>query len=97
MKELARKAYQSSIRAYATHPGQEKKIFNIRKVHTGHLAKAFCLTDTPSQIAQGIHIEEDKSGSSKRPLFSDTAVNKSKKLKVLKSKLDSASEFASGM
>lgn len=48
---LARKAFQSHVRAYATHPAVEKHIFHVRHLHLGHLAKAFALRDTPKDIA----------------------------------------------
>ncbi|KIK67238.1 hypothetical protein GYMLUDRAFT_37316 [Collybiopsis luxurians FD-317 M1] len=44
---LARKAFMSHMRAYATHPSDEKHIFHIRHLHLGHLAKAFALRETP--------------------------------------------------
>ncbi|KAH8705455.1 putative ATP dependent RNA helicase [Talaromyces proteolyticus] len=48
--ELARKAFQSHIRAYATHVAAERSYFNIKELHLGHLAKAFALRDRPSKI-----------------------------------------------
>ncbi|OSX66301.1 hypothetical protein POSPLADRAFT_1177733 [Postia placenta MAD-698-R-SB12] len=48
--ELARKAYLSHMRAYATHPSDEKHIFHIRHLHLGHLAKAFALRDAPTAV-----------------------------------------------
>ncbi|KAJ4483246.1 DEAD-domain-containing protein [Lentinula aciculospora] len=44
---IARKAFMSHMRAYATHPSDEKHIFHIRHLHLGHLAKAFALRETP--------------------------------------------------
>lgn len=38
------------MRAYATHPSDEKHIFHIRNLHIGHLAKAFALRDAPSNV-----------------------------------------------
>ena len=48
--EQARRAYQSHIRAYATHVAAEREIFNIKTLHLGHLAKAFALRDKPGSI-----------------------------------------------
>ncbi|KAK7472724.1 ATP-dependent RNA helicase dbp7 [Stygiomarasmius scandens] len=45
--ELARNAFLSHMRAYATHPSDEKHIFHIRHLHIGHLAKAFALREAP--------------------------------------------------
>ncbi|QRW08268.1 DEAD/DEAH box helicase [Ceratobasidium sp. AG-Ba] len=48
---LARKAFQSHLRAYATHPSDEKEIFHVRHLHLGHLAKAFALRDAPGSVS----------------------------------------------
>ncbi|THC95445.1 hypothetical protein EYZ11_005087 [Aspergillus tanneri] len=48
--EMARRAYQSHIRAYATHIANERSMFNIKELHLGHLAKSFALRDRPSKI-----------------------------------------------
>lgn len=48
--EMARRGFQSHIRAYATHVADERKIFNMQTLHLGHLAKAFALRDKPGSI-----------------------------------------------
>lgn len=48
--EMCRRAFQSHIRAYATHIASERSIFNIKELHLGHLAKSFALRDRPSKI-----------------------------------------------
>ena len=48
--ERARRAYQSHVRAYATHIAAERHFFNIKDLHLGHLAKAFALRDKPGSI-----------------------------------------------
>lgn len=50
----------SHMRAYATHPSDEKHIFHIRHLHLGHLAKAFALRETP-KTATGISGKTQKS------------------------------------
>ncbi|KAJ2772418.1 ATP-dependent RNA helicase dbp7 [Coemansia nantahalensis] len=50
---LAKQAYLSSIRAYATHVSAERHIFHVRFLHFGHLAKAFALREAPTQVASG--------------------------------------------
>lgn len=50
MTDAARKAWASHIRAYTTHTSAEKRFFNHRAVHYGHLAKAFGLRDKPGDI-----------------------------------------------
>ena len=49
--EMARKAFASHLRAYATHPSDEKHIFHIRHLHLGHLAKSFALREAPTAIS----------------------------------------------
>lgn len=44
---LARNAFASHIRAYATHPSSEKSMFNLKAVHLGHLAKSFGMREAP--------------------------------------------------
>ncbi|TKA33529.1 hypothetical protein B0A50_00364 [Salinomyces thailandicus] len=48
--EQARRAFQSHVRAYATHVAAERSIFNMQQLHLGHLAKAFGLRDKPGSI-----------------------------------------------
>lgn len=48
---LARKAFKSHIRAYATHTAVEKQYFHIRLLHLGHMAKSFALRDAPTDIS----------------------------------------------
>ncbi|KZT42415.1 DEAD-domain-containing protein [Sistotremastrum suecicum HHB10207 ss-3] len=48
---MARKAFLSHTRAYATHPSDEKHIFHVKKLHLGHLAKAFALRDAPAAVS----------------------------------------------
>ncbi|KAJ2548178.1 ATP-dependent RNA helicase dbp7 [Coemansia sp. RSA 1933] len=50
---MAKQAFLSSIRAYATHISAERHIFHVRHLHFGHLAKAFALRETPTQVASG--------------------------------------------
>ena len=40
----------SHMRAYATHPSDEKHMFHIRHLHLGHLAKAFALREAPTAL-----------------------------------------------
>ncbi|KAG0157387.1 hypothetical protein PDIDSM_4572 [Penicillium digitatum] len=48
--EMARRAFQSHVRAYATHTSAERSMFNIKELHLGHLAKSFALRDRPGKI-----------------------------------------------
>ena len=51
--ELARKAYVSHVRAYATHVANERGIFDVKSLHLGHLAKAFALRERPGNMGRG--------------------------------------------
>ncbi|KAJ4301535.1 ATP-dependent RNA helicase dbp7 [Kalmusia sp. IMI 367209] len=64
--ESARRAYQSHVRAYATHVAAERGYFDIKQLHLGHLAKAFALRECPS----GMKVPGLRTGAgreSKRP------------------------------
>ncbi|KAK7692988.1 hypothetical protein QCA50_004630 [Cerrena zonata] len=68
---LARKAFSSHIRAYATHPSDEKHLFHVRNLHLGHLAKAFALREAPSAVStnkgNGKGAKGKASGSARKP------------------------------
>lgn len=48
---MARKAFSSYVRAYSTHPAEEKQFFHPKSLHLGHLAKAFALREAPSSLS----------------------------------------------
>ncbi|KAK2737437.1 ATP-dependent RNA helicase dbp7 [Myotisia sp. PD_48] len=61
MLEMGRRAYQSHIRAYATHTASERNMFNIKDLHLGHLAKSFALRDRPAKInVPGLRSSKDE-------------------------------------
>lgn len=73
--EQARRAFQSHVRAYATHVSTERAIFDMKQLHLGHLAKAFALRDTPGSInvpglRPGAKAKKTVSGT-KRPRHDD--------------------------
>jgi ATP-dependent RNA helicase DDX31/DBP7 len=49
-KDLAKRAFNSHVRAYATHVAAERKYFDIKDLHLGHLAKSFGLRDPPGRV-----------------------------------------------
>lgn len=51
--EMARKAYVSHVRAYATHVAKEREMFDVKSLHLGHLAKAFALRERPGKMGRG--------------------------------------------
>ncbi|XP_072062213.1 DEAD-box ATP-dependent RNA helicase 17-like [Arachis hypogaea] len=73
MDELARKGFCSWVRAYTAHRGELKRIFMIKKLHLGHVAKSFALKQQPSLVGQSFQKQnkkrkrfEKKSGLSKK-------------------------------
>ncbi|KAL2039905.1 hypothetical protein N7G274_007308 [Stereocaulon virgatum] len=51
--ELAKRAFISHVRAYATHVVAERGFFDVKALHLGHLAKAFALRDRPGEMGRG--------------------------------------------
>ena len=43
LRESAEKAYLSYVRSYATYPAALKKVFHVKSLHLGHVAKSFAL------------------------------------------------------
>ncbi|KAG9017498.1 ATP-dependent RNA helicase dbp7 [Tulasnella sp. 427] len=74
---LAQKGFQSHMRAYATHPSNEKHIFHVRNLHLGHLAKAFALRDAPSNIKSGV-VQSSTSAAPKQAMIPQTERMKAK-------------------
>ncbi|PON84616.1 DEAD-box ATP-dependent RNA helicase [Trema orientale] len=54
MKSLAQKAFCSWVRAYTAHRGELKRIFMVKKLHLGHVAKSFALKEQPSLVSKSI-------------------------------------------
>ncbi|XP_071948400.1 ATP-dependent DNA helicase DDX31-like [Antedon mediterranea] len=59
-QQLAKTAYQSFIRAYATYPSYLKHIFHVKNLHLGHVAKSFGLRVTPTTIGSNIQKQRHK-------------------------------------
>jgi ATP-dependent RNA helicase DDX31/DBP7 len=70
---LARTAFASQIRAYATHPNVEKAIFHVKNIHLGHLAKSFGLREAPTGLGKLVGKAKDASPAkgAKRPREED--------------------------
>ncbi|KAB2604191.1 DEAD-box ATP-dependent RNA helicase 17-like [Pyrus ussuriensis x Pyrus communis] len=60
MKTLAKNAFCSWVRAYTAHRGELKRIFMVKKLHLGHVAKSFALKDQPSLVGKSFHNQEKK-------------------------------------
>ncbi len=50
LEQLAKEAYLSYVRAYAAYPKLMKPIFHPKKLHLGHVARNFALTEPPKTI-----------------------------------------------
>ncbi|KAH6914375.1 ATP-dependent RNA helicase DBP7 [Coprinopsis sp. MPI-PUGE-AT-0042] len=87
---LARKAYLSHMRAYATHPSAEKHMFHIRHLHLGHLAKSFALREAPTRVTASNASKPSKFNNSKSDHHSSKNKNdvksKAQSLKAKQSK-----------
>ncbi|KAK7281341.1 hypothetical protein RIF29_09232 [Crotalaria pallida] len=60
IEELAKKAFCSWVRAYTAHRGELKRIFMIKKLHLGHVAKSFALKQQPSLVGQSFQKQTKK-------------------------------------
>jgi ATP-dependent RNA helicase DDX31/DBP7 len=74
LKELGQRAYSSSIRAYATHPADERHIFHIKRLHLGHFAAAFGLDEAVADNA-AVGYGHGSGGSKGKGRDSTTVVN----------------------
>ncbi|KEH37619.1 DEAD-box ATP-dependent RNA helicase 17 isoform X2 [Medicago truncatula] len=73
MEELAKRAFCSWVRAYTAHRGELKRIFMVKKLHLGHVAKSFGLKQIPSLVGKTFQNQtkkrkrfEKKNGSSNK-------------------------------
>ena len=65
---LAKRAFQSQVRAYATHIAKERCWFDIKALHLGHTAKAFALRDAPGGMnVKGMRGKEAAGKKRRRP------------------------------
>ncbi|KAK4691075.1 hypothetical protein P7C71_g5847, partial [Lecanoromycetidae sp. Uapishka_2] len=59
--DMARKAFVSHVRAYATHVAKERGMFDVKGLHLGHLAKAFALRERPGSMGRGSTVDSGRS------------------------------------
>jgi len=50
VSDQARKAYISFIRSYSSYSSDMKKIFHVKNLHIGHVAKSFGLREAPKDV-----------------------------------------------
>ncbi|KAH7548230.1 hypothetical protein JRO89_XS14G0086500 [Xanthoceras sorbifolium] len=60
MKQLAKDAFCSWVRAYTAHRGDLKGIFMVKKLHLGHVAKSFALKEQPSLVGRSFQMQSKK-------------------------------------
>lgn len=48
--ESAKKAYIAYIRSYASYPRETRNLLPFKQLHLGHIAKSFCLRESPSTL-----------------------------------------------
>uniref|UniRef100_A0A452XMB3 ATP-dependent RNA helicase n=2 Tax=Aegilops tauschii subsp. strangulata TaxID=200361 RepID=A0A452XMB3_AEGTS len=56
----ARDAFCSWLRAYTAHRGELKKIFMVKKLHLGHVARSFGLKEQPSLVGRSHQVQLKK-------------------------------------
>ncbi|ORY96299.1 P-loop containing nucleoside triphosphate hydrolase protein [Syncephalastrum racemosum] len=94
---LARKAYKSSMRAYATHAAAEKHIFHVRKLHLGHMAKSFAMREAPSNLKDDAEMKKKRVKDAEykeRKQRSTDGVSRVNKVNPMKRNFNHANEFA---
>lgn len=69
--DMAKKAFISHVRAYATHVVKERSMFDVKALHLGHLAKAFALRDRPGHMGRGTSSSYSNEKSNGRRVQSD--------------------------
>lgn len=94
---LARKAYKSSMRAYATHAAAEKHIFHVRKLHLGHMAKSFAMREAPSNLKDDAETKKKRVKQAEykeRKQRSTDGVSRENRVNPMKRNFNHANEFA---
>lgn len=87
IKESAKNAFQSHVRAYATHIAGERKYFDIKDLHLGHLAKSFGLRDAPGKMnVAGLRGKGQSTGKTQRSHASTNEGGKGEDAQKLKRK-----------
>lgn len=97
-RDLARKAYVSFVRSYASYPKEVREMFNFKALHLGHYAKSMGLRDSPAALGAGAAFRAKKEMKERRE-----KKEKKRKIQVMNQrcgnlpKTASMSEFDSGL
>jgi superfamily II DNA/RNA helicase len=90
-KKLSSAAFASVVRAYATHSKDCRHIFAVHKLHQGHLAASFGLTETPNVLAaQGQRNSGSGRDTDRRARLSDSGDSNRKESRPQRRSLESA-------
>lgn len=96
--DLARKAYVSFVRSYASYPKEVREMFNFKALHLGHYAKSMGLRDSPGALGAGAAFKAKREMKERRE-----KKEKKRKIQVMNQrcgnlpKTASMSEFDSGL
>ncbi|XVE86073.1 hypothetical protein DITRI_Ditri18aG0007100 [Diplodiscus trichospermus] len=60
IKKLGKDAFCSWVRAYTAHRGDLKRIFQVKKLHLGHVVKSFALKEQPSLVGKSFKNQSKK-------------------------------------
>lgn len=96
--DLARKAYVSFVRSYASYPKEVREMFNFKALHLGHYAKSMGLRDSPAALGAGAAFKAKREMKERRE-----KKEKKRKIQVMNQrcgnlpKTASMSEFDSGL
>ena len=66
LQTLAKDAFRSHVRAYATFPADLKHIFHVKRLHLGHVAAAFGLKEAPGLIGKSATRERLQAAKDKK-------------------------------
>ncbi|KAK9705632.1 hypothetical protein RND81_07G072100 [Saponaria officinalis] len=80
MKKMAKAAFLSWVRAYTAHRGDLKRIFMVKKLHLGHVARSFALKEQPALMGNSFHKQLKK--RKKNDLKKTGQSNKKRKVSV---------------
>ncbi|KAG7170282.1 ATP-dependent RNA helicase DDX31-like [Homarus americanus] len=95
---VAKKAYVSFVRSYASYPKEVREMFNFKALHLGHYAKSMGLRDTPAALGASAAFKAKREMKEKR----ERKENR-KRIRVMNQrcgnlpKTASMSEFDSGL
>lgn len=98
LHDIAKKAYVSFVRSYASYPKEVREMFNFKALHLGHYAKSMGLRDSPGSLGASAAFKAKKEFKERRE-----KKEKRKKIQMMNHrcgnlpKIATISEFDSGL